>query len=337
MKSIVWHGPFEASFEDSPVPVPAEGEALIKVAYAGICGSDITIYSGKHWRAKPPMIPGHEFSGEIVEINAPGTDFKPGDRVVVEPLLPCGKCYACQSGAYHVCTKLKLLGNDCDGGFAEYVVAPAHRVYHLPEGLGLKEAALVEPAAVATHDVRRSNVKLGDHVVVLGGGPIGLLVAQVARLASGRPVEIVEVSDWRVDLARKMGFDPINPKKVDMVEEVLRRTEGRGADVLFDTAGVASVVAQFAALTRVHGQVVIVAMPKEPHPVDTAAFALKEIDLRGCRVYNYEDYQVAINLIAEKKIDVESMISHIMPLEQGVEGLELARKGDASMKILLKP
>ncbi len=337
MKSIVWHGPYEASFEDSPKPVPKEGEVLIRVAYAGICGSDITIYSGKHWRAKPPMIPGHEFSGEIVEVNASGTDFKAGDHVVVEPLLPCGKCYACESGAYHVCTSLKLLGNDCDGGFAEYVVAPAHRVYHLPDNLGLKEAALVEPSAVATHDVRRSRVKLGDHVVVLGGGPIGLLVAQVARVVSARPVEIVEVSDWRVDLARQMGFDPINPKKVDMVQEVLRRTGGRGADVLFDTAGAASVVAQFAALTRVHGQVVIVAMPKEPHPVDTAAFALKEIDLRGCRVYNADDYRAAINLIAEGKIDVKSMISHVIPLEQGVDGLKLAMKGDASMKVLLEP
>ena len=337
MKSIVWHGPYEASLENSPKPVPKEGEALIRVAYAGICGSDITIYSGKHWRAKPPMIPGHEFSGEIVEVNASGTDFKAGDHVVVEPLLPCGKCYACESGAYHVCTSLKLLGNDCDGGFAEYVVAPAHRVYHLPDNLGLKEAALVEPSAVATHDVRRSRVKLGDHVVVLGGGPIGLLVAQVARVVSARPVEIVEVSDWRVDLARQMGFDPINPKKVDMVQEVLRRTGGRGADVLFDTAGAASVVAQFAALTRVHGQVVIVAMPKEPHPVDTAAFALKEIDLRGCRVYNADDYRAAINLIAEGKIDVKSMISHVIPLEQGVDGLKLAMKGDASMKVLLEP
>ncbi len=337
MKSVVWHGAYQASFEDSPKPTPKEGEVLIKVAYAGICGSDITIYSGKHWRAKPPMIPGHEFSGEVVEVNAAGSDLKPGERVVVEPLLPCGKCHACLSGAYHVCTTLKLLGNDCDGGFAEYVCAPAHRVYRIPEQLSLEEAALVEPASVATHDVRRSNVKLGDHVTVLGGGPIGLLVAQVARVASARPVDIVEISPWRLDLAARMGFDPINPKEVDTVEEVLRRTGGKGADVLFDTAGAASVAAQLAKLTKVHGQVMIVAMPKELHPVDLAAFALKEIDLRGCRVYNADDYRAAINLIAEGKIDVKSMISHVLPLEQGVEGLELARKGDASMKILLKP
>ncbi|HEX2988207.1 MAG TPA: zinc-binding dehydrogenase, partial [Chloroflexota bacterium] len=139
------------------------------------------------------------------------------------------------------------------------------------------------------------------------------------------------------DLAKRLGFDPIDPKKVDTVEEVLRRTGGKGADVLFDTAGAAPVAAQLAKLTKVHGQVMIVAMPKELHPVDLAAFALKEIDLRGCRVYNADDYRAAINLIAEGKIDVKSMISHVLPLEQGVEGLELARKGDASMKILLKP
>jgi (R,R)-butanediol dehydrogenase / meso-butanediol dehydrogenase / diacetyl reductase len=337
MKSVVWHGAYQASFEDSPMPTPKEGEVLIKVVYAGICGSDITIYSGKHWRAKPPMIPGHEFSGEVVEVNAAGSDLKVGERVVVEPLLPCGKCHACLSGSYHVCTTLKLLGNDCDGGFAEYVCAPAHRVYRIPDHLSMEEAALVEPASVATHDVRRSNVKLGDHVTVLGGGPIGLLVAQIARVASACPVDIVEISDWRLDLAKRMGFDPINPKQVDTVEEVLRRTNGKGADVVFDTAGAAVTSAQLTKLVKVHGQVMIVAMPKEYHPVDLAAFALKEIDLRGCRVYNADDYRAAINLIAEGKIDVKSMISHVMPLEQGVEGLELARKGDASMKILLKP
>ncbi|MHB0869789.1 MAG: zinc-dependent alcohol dehydrogenase [Chloroflexota bacterium] len=337
MKSIVWHGAFDVRFQEVPIPSLQEGEALLRVGYAGVCGSDLTIYAGKHWRSKPPMIMGHEFAGEIVEIRASGTSLRVGDRVAVEPLLACGHCHVCREGAYHVCQGLRLIGVDVDGGFAEYVKAPVERIYHLPEGTSMERAALVEPTSVAVHDVHRSRVQLGDHVVVLGGGPIGLLVAQVARVATARPVELVEVSDWRLELARKMGFDPIDAKRVDVVEELLRRTEGDGADVLFDAAGAAATADKLAALTRIHGQVVIVAMPKEHHPVDLAAFALREVDLTGCRVYNYRDYRTAIDLIATGKIDVESMVSHVMPLEQGKEALDLARRGDASMKVLLKP
>ena len=337
MKALVWHGPYEVSFEDVAVPSLREEEALIKVGYAGICGSDLTIYAGKHWRSKPPMIMGHEFAGEIVELRSSRTDLQVGQRVVVEPLLSCGRCYSCREGAYHVCSTLGLLGVDTDGGFAEYVRAPVERIYRMPDSLSMEKAALVEPAAVAVHDVYRSRAKMGDHAVVLGGGTIGLLVAQVARVATSRPVEIVEISDWRLDLAKKLGFDPIDAKRVDVVQEVLRRTDGRGADVLYDAAGAASTADMLAALTRIHGQVVIIAMPKEHHPVDLAAFALKEIDLTGCRVYNYRDFGSAIELIAENKIDVGSMISHVLPLERGKDALELARKGDASMKVLLKP
>ncbi|MGE5619752.1 MAG: zinc-dependent alcohol dehydrogenase [Sphingomonadaceae bacterium] len=337
MKAIVWHGAFDVRFEDVPVPTPQQGEALLRVGYAGVCGSDLTIYAGKHWRSTPPMIMGHEFAGEIVEIRGEATSLKVGDRVAVEPLLACGHCHVCREGAYHVCQSLRLIGVDVDGGFAEYVKAPLERIYPLPVGTPMERAAMVEPASVAVHDVRRSRLQLGDHAVVLGGGPIGLLVAQVARLVSSRPVDLVEVSDWRLDLARKMGFDPIDAKRVDVTEEVLRRTGGKGADILFDAAGAAATADKLAALTRIHGQVVIVAMPKEHHPVDLAAFALREIDLTGCRVYNYRDYRTAIDLIASGKIDVESMVSHVMPLERGKEALDLARKGDASMKVLLKP
>jgi len=337
MKAVVWHGAFEVRPEEVPIPSLEEGEALIRVGYAGVCGSDLTIYAGKHWRSRPPMIMGHEFAGEIVEVRATGTALKPGDRVAVEPLLSCGRCYACREGAYHVCQTLRLIGVDVDGGFAQYVKAPVERIYPIPDSMSMKQGALVEPTAVAVHDVHRSRLQLGDHAVVLGGGPIGLLVAQVARVVTQRPVELVEVSDWRLELARKMGFDPIDPKRVDVVEEVLRRTDGKGADVLFDVAGAAATAAQLVALTRIHGQIIIVAMPKEFRPVDLAGFALKEIDLRGSRVYNFRDYETAIPLIAAGKIDVEGMVSHVIPLEQAKEALDLSMKGDASMKVLLKP
>lgn len=337
MKSAVWHGPHDVRLEEVSKPSLQEGEVLIKVSHAGICGSDLSIYLGKHWRAKPPLIMGHEFSGNVVDVASSEPSFQPGDSVVVEPLLPCGKCYVCQSGAYHACKDLKLIGIDVDGAFAEYVKAPANRVYRVPDGIAPAEAALVEPTAVAVHAVKRSRLKLGDQAVVLGAGPIGLLVAQVARVVTSRPVEVVEVADWRLGRARELGMDPIDAKAVDPEQEVLDRTGGRGADVLFDAAGAAATAMQQPSLTRIQGQVVMVAMPKEPLPVDLARFALREIELIGVKVYDRSDYDAAISLLADRRVKVQPLVSHVLPLEQTQEGMELALKASEAMKVLIKP
>ncbi len=337
MKAVVYHGGTEVRLEEMPVPSPAEGEALIKVSYAGVCGSDVTIYTGKHRRVKPPVIFGHELSGEIVELGSPAEGLFVGDRVVVEPLVPCGECHACRLGAYNACRNLRHLGIDLPGMFAEYVKAQTGRVYRVPDTVSQRAAALVEPTAVAAHVVARSGAGAGDHVVVLGGGPIGLLVAQVARATTGAPVEVVEVGDWRLDFARKLGFDPIDAGAGDMTRAVLERTGGIGADVLVDAAGVAATAGQLAAMTRIRGQVALVAMPKEPLAVDLNAFVLKEIDFAGCRAYTRTDFERAIALIAENEIDAESMVTHVLPLERWQEGLEMAKKAGESMKILLAP
>jgi (R,R)-butanediol dehydrogenase / meso-butanediol dehydrogenase / diacetyl reductase len=337
MKAAVWHGPHDVRLGEVGKPSLQEGEVLIRVSHAGICGSDLSIYTGKHWRAKPPLTMGHEFSGSVVDVASSEPGFQPGDSVVVEPLLPCGKCYVCQSGAYHACKDLKLIGIDVDGAFAEYVKAPAHRVYMVPQEISPAEAALVEPTAVAVHAVKRSRLKLGDQAVVLGAGPIGLLVAQVARVVTSRPVEVVEIADWRLQQARELGLDPIDAKAVDPQKEILDRTGGRGADVLFDAAGAAPTARQQPVLTRIQGQVVMVAMPKEPLPVDLAAFALREIEMIGVKVYDRSDYEAAISLVAESRVDVQALISHILPLEQTPAGLELALKASEAMKVLIRP
>jgi threonine dehydrogenase-like Zn-dependent dehydrogenase len=198
-------------------------------------------------------------------------------------------------------------------------------------------AALVEPTAVGCHVVRRSKAKLGDHAVVLGGGTIGLMTAQVARTVTNMPVELVEISSWRQDLARQMGFDPIDPTKVDLKEEILKRTGGIGADLVYDCAGAAQTAALFAVITRIRGQVVQVAMPHDLRPVDLANYAFREIEMVGARTYDFHDYHAAIALVSNGKIAVETMISHVFPLSEGKDGLDLAAKGDKSMKVLLRP
>ncbi|HEX9017113.1 MAG TPA: alcohol dehydrogenase catalytic domain-containing protein [Chloroflexota bacterium] len=337
MKAVVYHGGTEVRLENLPVPTAGPGEVLVKTAYAGVCGSDVTIYTGKHKRVKPPITFGHELSGIVEAVGEGVEDLKPGDAVVVEPLVPCGKCYACLSGSYNVCRNLRHLGIDIPGMFAEYVLAGAGKVYKLPDGLSVKDAALVEPTAVGVHAVRRAGARLGHRVTVLGGGPIGLLCAQVARVATASPVEIVEVSDWRLDLARKLGFDPIDAKKTDVLQEVLARTGGKGADVVIETAGVAATAQLLPLLARIHGVVAMVAMPKEPVPVDFTAFDLKEVGFVSSRAYMRPDYETAIELIASGKVDAAAMVSHVLPLDEWHQGLELAKAGNSSMKVLLTP
>src|SRR5512142_2221847 len=189
MKAVIYHGGTEVRLGDLPKPEPGPGEVLVRMAFAGVCGSDVTIYTGKHKRVKPPITFGHELSGEIAKVGERVEGLSSGDRVVIEPLVPCGHCYACRAGTYNVCRNLRHLGIDVPGMFAEYVLAAADKVYKLPQSVSLKAGALVEPTAVAVHAVRRAGVKLGDRVVVLGGGPIGLLCAQVARVASSAPVD----------------------------------------------------------------------------------------------------------------------------------------------------
>jgi (R,R)-butanediol dehydrogenase / meso-butanediol dehydrogenase / diacetyl reductase len=338
MKAVVYHGGTGARYEELAMPALSEGEVLVKVAYAGVCGSDVTIYSGKHKRVKPPVVIGHEVSGEVAAVNAPGSDIEVGSRVVVEPLMPCGQCYACASGHYNACKSLRHLGIDVNGMFAEYVKALAHRVYRVPDGVSLRAAALVEPTAVAVHALRLAGIGLGERVAVLGAGPIGLLSAQVARVATSMPVELVDVSSWRLDLATRLGFDPIDARSTDVVAELVSRTGGRGVDILVDTAGVAAAAAQLVPSTRIHGRIVMLAMPKDgPLPVDLGGLAMKEQRLIGSRAYMRPDYETAISLIAAKSIDAELTISHVMPLDGWQDGLELAKKADASMKILLHP
>ncbi len=337
MKALVYYKAYDVRLEDRPIPALDDGEVLIKVAYSGICGSDVSIYMGKHPRATPPVIIGHEFSGEVVDVKGSESHLKIGDRVAVEPLFNCGHCYACEDGAYNSCINLKMPGHNTDGSFAEYAKAPIRRVYKVPDGVSMEVASVIEPTSVAAHAVRRSRLRVGDHAVVLGGGPIGLLVGQIARLASEIPVALVEVSDWRLELGRKLGLDVIDAKKENVREAIAARTDGRGADVIFDAAGAAPLTEQISSFVKVRGQIVMVAMPKEPRPVDLGIFAFKQAEMFGCRAFTYRDCEAAIAMMAEKKIDVASLISHVMPLERYVEGLEMAKKAADSMKILLKP
>ncbi|MEK4973684.1 alcohol dehydrogenase catalytic domain-containing protein [Niallia sp. FSL R7-0648] len=317
-------------------PTIQPGEALIKVSSAGICGTDMMIFFGKHPRAKAPLAMGHEFSGVIQKINGE-SEFNIGDRIVVEPTISCGKCEACLSGNSHVCKTLGLIGIDSHGGFAEYVAVPLHRLHKVPDKLSDAHAALTEPVAVGIHTVRRSNVKVGDTVLVLGAGPIGLLIAMTSRLAGADKIYISDVSPYRLSKAEELGFIALDGKKIDVVEEVKTATKGIGADVVFEVAGNNITAQQMVHACRTQGQIVVVSVYKQPPTVDLAAMHFRELSLTTTRCYSHSDFAAAISMMASGQIDVSPLISHELSLDEVEKGFQLMTNPEESLKILIQP
>ena len=295
--------------------------------------------AGKHPRAKPPLIMGHEFSGEVAEIGFHSEDsvsagLAPGHPVVAEPLISCGTCFACRSGFAHVCQTLGLYGIDAPGAFAEYIKVPAEKVFPLPEAMDLKQAALIEPLSVAVHAVRLSRLKVGDSVCVLGAGPIGMLIALVARQAGAGKVLISEPTALRLQIAREYGLTTINSRQEDPLKRIEEATGGVGADVVFEAAGAAETVPLAPKLCRVRGQIVQVAMPKDPRNIDIVTFTFREQMMTGVRVYAAYDFQRAIALAEE--LDLSPMASDPVPLERASEAFNVASRGSEVMRVIFR-
>lgn len=317
-------------------PVAKEDEALIKVSYAGICGTDMGIYFGKHPRAQAPLTMGHEFSGVIEEIVGTSS-FSVGDRVVIEPTISCGKCPACQSGHPNVCTTLGLIGIDMDGGFAEYVAVPINRLHHVPDELSDSIAALAEPVAVAIHSVRKSGLQVGQNVAILGAGPIGLLLGMVAKLNGVKNVYISDISPYRLAKAQELGFVAFDAKEVNVTEEILGQTANQGVDVVFEVAGTQITATQMVDIVKTRGQIVVVSVFKQPAMIDFAKMHYNELSLTTTRCYHRDDFDAAIQLMANGKLDVSPIISHELPLDELEKGFQLMENPNESLKILLKP
>lgn len=336
MEAVVFQGKDRVSLEEVEVPELKDRDGLIKVEYAGICGTDMSIVSGRHSRAKAPLILGHELSGTVVKVKGEG-EIKEGNRVVVKPLIFCRKCYACNNGFSHVCQNLKLIGIDVDGAFAEYVRVPLETVYKIPDNIPLELAALIEPLAVSYHAVRISDFQTGDTVAIIGGGPIGMLIGLMVKAGGASKVLVSEVGEYRLKLAENLGFITINAKKFDPVSGVLRLTSNVGADIVFEVAGTAESAMQMVDMVRIKGEIILVATHTEPHQVGLLQATFKEITLRGSRVYTSLDYEKVIELLSLGKINIQPLISHEFNLDDSMKALELMKKADRSMKILLKP
>lgn len=318
----------------APVPVPGPHEALLRVRRVGICGTDLHVFQG-HLDHRVPRggVIGHETFAEVAEAPA-GCGFVAGDRVVVEPLRFCGTCRACRMGAPYLCYNLKVLGVDAPGGMQEYWPVPVARLLAVPSTLADDHAALVEPLAVATHDVRRAGVTAGDRVLVFGGGPIGALIAMVAR-HRGAHVAVAEINRFRLETLQRLGLETIGPG-VDPVSFANDWTGGTGVDVAFEVTGNPAAVRAVTDVVRVWGTVSIVAIHAEPTAVNLYQLFARELVMHGSRLYAREDWEEAIRLAASGAVPVAALVSRRVPLEQVNEAMELALGGGAVMKVLVE-
>ena len=244
MKACVLHGIGDLRFEEVPIPEAVVGEVLLKVKASGICGSDIPRVFTKGTYSFP-TIPGHEFAGQIVKAGAGVDESLIGKKAAVFPLIPCMRCSACQIGEYAQCLDYNYLGSRCNGGFAEYVTVPVWNLVMIPDALSYEEAAMAEPAAVAVHALRQAGIEIGDSVAIFGAGAIGLMLAQWSKAWGAENVMLIDIDDGKIRFAREQGFELIwNSRDGDPVEWISRVTEGRGADVAVEGAGVSYTLEQ---------------------------------------------------------------------------------------------
>lgn len=322
--------------ETTQAPGPAAGEVQVRIAYCGICGTDMHVYHGNmDSRVGLNRVVGHEMSGWVEAVGEGVTAVTKGQKVVVRPLDHCGNCPACNAGHKHICHALKFLGLDTDGAMQELWSVPAHTLHILPDDLRMDHAALIEPVAVACHDVRLSDLRPGEDVVVIGGGPIGVLVAMAARDAGGNVV-ISEVNPNRLAIAEKLGFDTVNPVETDLAEAINTRTDGKGAEVVFEVSGTQPGVDAMTAVAATRARIVMVAIHAQKPQIDLFQFFWRELRLIGARVYEPQDYEKAIAIIASGGVDADTVITDVSPLADIQAAFEALDRSPTAMKSLIK-
>jgi 2-desacetyl-2-hydroxyethyl bacteriochlorophyllide A dehydrogenase len=338
MKAIVLNGPNDFSLQEVENPVPTADEVEIKVHMAGICGTDLHLLRGRNPFASYPIVPGHEYMGEVLRAPEKST-LKQGDKVTVYPGVGCGKCEACKAGHFPHCPEFKFIGVHLSGGcFAERVVADYKRVFLLPQDMDDEIGATVEPAAVGVHANRRAGIRGGERVVVIGGGTIGLLIAQVALAYGASKVILSEPVAERRVVAREVGLELIcNPQEGDLVSFV--QVNAGMADVVFDVVGSEKTLADAEDMLRPDGRLILIALPHtERQGVPYWSIFAKELKVIGSRTYFVEDFPEAIELLRTQRVNARRLISKILPLDRLPEGVDLLeKKPEEHVKILVSP
>lgn len=342
MKAAVLHVPQEIKIEEREIPQIKDDEVLIKVKAVGVCGSDVHYY--EHGRigdfvVKKPLILGHEAAGIIAKVGKQVTDFEEGERVCIEPGVPCRKCEYCKIGRYNLCRDVVFLATPpVDGAFTEFLAHPADFVYKIPDSMSFAEGALIEPLSVGLHATRRGNVCSGSTVCVLGAGTIGISSIQSAKASGATTIIAVDLENYRLEMAQKLGAtDTINAKENDVVKAVMDLTHGKGVDVVMEAAGAVPTTQQTVLLAKPGGVSVWIGMaPTDRIPISIHKAITKEIDIRP--IFRYANvYPLAVELAALGLVNLKPMISAEFTLEKTKEALEYPSQNAATcIKVMVR-
>lgn len=343
MKALVMHEYKHLSYEEVPTPSPKKGEVLIRLQACSVCGSDVHGFDGSSGRRQPPIIMGHEASGIIAQLGEGVTDYQVGDRVTFDSTIYCGKCDMCKAGKVNLCNSRMVLGVSCDeynrdGCFAEYVVVPDYILYRMPDNVTFTQAAMIEPLSVAYHAATRTPVTSKDSVLVVGIGTIGLLTMQVVRSFGAKQIIAVDIDDSRLELARKNGAThTVNSKDPDALQQILALTEdGQGVDIAMDATGIESTVNLCVKSVHLDGRVVLIGNLAQNMNFPLQYVVTRQISLFGSCA-SAGEYPQCLDLIASGQVEVDSMISKIVPLEEGDKWMnKIFNREDGLTKLVFK-
>jgi L-iditol 2-dehydrogenase len=343
LKALIHTKPYCFEYSDFPDPTMGEDEVLIRVKACGICGSDVHGFTGKTGRRLPPLIMGHEAAGIVEDTGKNVNGFNKGDRVCFDSTVYCNKCEPCQTGLYNRCDKRQVLGVSTPefkrhGAFAEYVAVPSWIVFKIPDNMSFIQAAFLEPASIGTHAGNRPPISSDDTIVVIGGGTIGLFVMQAAKLRGAAKVIVVDINEFRLGLASELGADKvINPLNCDLRETILKETQDKGADVTFEVVGYAKTFRDGISITKTGGHVIAVGNLEQTAEFNLQELVARELTFRGSYASSGE-FSECIGLVASGKINIEPLISDVLPLKDGPSAFERLHKAEENLlKIVLEP
>lgn len=341
MKAALLTAPETIEIKDVPTPMPGPGHVQVRVNTVAICGTDVHVYQGFPigiFRPKLPLILGHELSGTVSAFGKDVEGFSKGDRVTVEANIGCGRCYLCRTGAYVLCPEVKVLSIHANGGLAEYVVAPATHVYHLPDAYDDEAAALTEPLAMAMCGYLRAAVMPGDRVAVLGAGTGGFCLAALAKMAGAEKVIMTGTREERLKVGLAVGADVvINSRKENVVEAVMRETNGHGADIVYEAAGVPQTFVESVQVAAPRATISFYGVPTEPvNGFDFGMFLLKDLKMVSASG-SPRCFASAISAAASGRVDLRPLITHRFVLEQTARAMMLVKnREDGVVKALVK-
>lgn len=342
MKQIKLIGEREFVLEEVPVPDVGPDEVLIEVETCGICGSDIHSYKGEHPFVDPPIVLGHEYSGIVKQIGSDVSEIKIDDRVTSELVINCGSCYNCRKGRYQLCKNGKHLGNvGKNGAMADFLTMKADKIHILPDNISPIEGAMVEPAAVGVHAVRKSNFTVGDTALVIGAGVIGNLTAQILSEAGAKKVVVAELLPGRIEKAREVGLEcVINSGDVDITNWIRNNIGTENIDLIFDCVGSEPTINLAIENARKHSQIMLVGVPGQETTLNMAFVQDRELNITGCLQYLREDFDRAINFIVNETINVRKLVTDIYNFLDYETAFELAidreKMRQGLMKVMLK-